>query len=70
MTDYLQCKIAAWTKKTKTDKTYFSLKVEIDPATLEKMVKEKRYTINSNIFFVKSEGNQPNYKTIDVKNEQ
>lgn len=64
--EYLQCKVAAWKKRTKNDKEYFSLKIEIKEDVLKKMLDTKTYNLNANIFWKpKQKDSHPDYSTIE-----
>lgn len=66
--EYLQCKVAAWKKKTKTDKDYFSLKIEIKEDILKKMLESKNFSLNANIFYKqKTKDSQPDFGTIETQ---
>lgn len=68
--EYLQCKVAAWKKKTKTDKDYFSLKIEIKEDILKKMLETKNYSLNANLFWKRKEkDSQPDFATIENENK-
>jgi len=69
--EYLQCKVAAWKKKTKNDKDYLSLKIEIKEDILQKMLATKNYSLNANIFWnPKQKETQPDFSTIENEKKE
>lgn len=68
---YLQCKVAAWKKKTKNDKDYFSLKIEIKPEILKEMLETQNYSLNANIFWKqKQKDTHPDFATIENQDKK
>jgi len=64
--EYLQCKASVWKKKTKTDKEYFSISIEIKEDVLKQMLATKNFKISANVFQkFKTKDSQPDFATIE-----
>lgn len=65
--EYLQCKVAVWKKKTKTDKEYLSVSIEIKEDVLKKMLETKNFKLSNNVFIkTKTKDTQPDFATVDI----
>lgn len=66
--EYLQCKAAIWKRKTKADKDYLSINIEVKEETLKKMLETKNFRLSANAFLkTKTKETQPDFATIETE---